>query len=250
MAKQEEIEELHFELASESRLGILGELEKKPVKMRELVSRLRLTDTEAFRQLRRLSEAQLVEKLPDGTYRLTPYAKLVKDNCSPLEFISKHRGYFLEHDAFLLPREFRSRLDELSGCEYIPTTVGSFNKGTEYFSGAKRIDAVIFGTEAMIERLRVRIEEGVKMRWLMHESFLDRAPAVLRKWKTLPEIRVTPEVPGHILVTDRAALITIRRHNGEVSYDSFVGEDPSFLKWAGDLFAHEWQKARPWQPWD
>lgn len=229
-------------------MTILRELENGPSKMHELVRKLKLTDTEAFRQLRRLTEAKLVEKLPDGTHRLTPYAKLVKDVCSPIEFISMHREYFLDHDVFLLPHEFRCRLGDLSGCEYIPTTAGSFNKGTEFFSEAKRIDAVIFGAEVMIERLRGHIEEGIKMRLLMHECFLGRAPAVFGKWKVLPEIRLTPEVTGHILVTDKAALVTIRNHKGDVTYDSFVGKDPSVLKWAGDLFAYHWQKAKPWRP--
>jgi len=31
-----------------------------------------------------------------------------------------------------------------------------------------------------------------------------------------------------------------------MSYSPFYGEDASFLKWTEDLFAHEWEKAKPW----
>ena len=49
-------------------------------------------------------------------------------------------------------------------------------------------------------------------------------------------------------MTDKAALLAIPGNYGEMSYESFYGEDDSFKRWAGDLFAHEWEKAKPWYP--
>jgi len=51
------LEKLFFELASESRLGILTELQKHDAKMPEIARKLDLTNTETFRQLQRLNEA-------------------------------------------------------------------------------------------------------------------------------------------------------------------------------------------------
>jgi len=51
---------LLFELASESRLVILRELQKENLKMQEIARRLDVTATEAFRQLQRLSTSSLV----------------------------------------------------------------------------------------------------------------------------------------------------------------------------------------------
>lgn len=45
------LEKLFFELASESRLGILRQLQKENLKMQEIARRLDITATEAFRQL-------------------------------------------------------------------------------------------------------------------------------------------------------------------------------------------------------
>ena len=73
----EGLDKLFFELASESRLGILHGLKMKNLKMQELARMLDLTDTETCRQLQRLSEARLVQKQPDGTYNLTRYANLI-----------------------------------------------------------------------------------------------------------------------------------------------------------------------------
>ena len=77
MEDQERIERLYFELASESRLGILHELSKQDGKMREIARKLELTTTEAFRQLQRLNDALLVQKKPEGTYAITEYGLLV-----------------------------------------------------------------------------------------------------------------------------------------------------------------------------
>ena len=249
MQPDERASELFFLLSGIDRRRILSDVQKEDLKLNELAKRLDMTATETLRQLQRLTEARLLDKMPDGKYRLTEYAKLVLDTSSPLGFVSRNREYFLEHDAFLIPREFRARLDELSGCEYIPTTIETINKVTELLWDAqKRIDAVILGTEAIIQIMEKRIQEGVKIRWLMRERFIPRAPAVLRTWSQLPEIRKTPAVLGHIVVTDKAALLTIRRNDGEMSYDSFVGKDASFLKWTDELWTHEWEKAKPWFP--
>jgi len=111
----EGIDKLFFELASESRLGVLHELQLKNLKMQELARKLDLTDTETCRQLQRLGEAHLIQKQVDGTYVLTPYAKLVLDTSASLDFIYKYREYFLNHNVCLLPFQFRVRLAELSG---------------------------------------------------------------------------------------------------------------------------------------
>ncbi len=241
--------ELFFQLSSTDRRRILKELLQEDLKLHEVAQRLEMTATETLRQLQRLTEAGLLEKMPDGKYRLTSYAKLVLDTSSSMYFISRFREYFLGHNAFLLPCEFRSRLGELSGCELIPTTVETINKVTELIQGAqKRLDTVILGTEALIEMMRQRSVEGVKIRWLMQESFIPKAPSVLRSWKELPEIRTTPAVLGHIVVTEKAGLLTMRSNMGEMTYESFVSADSSFLKCVDGLFTYEWQKAKPWYP--
>jgi predicted transcriptional regulator len=249
VAPEGQTAELHFVLASVDRRRILSELQKEERHVNEIAKRLEMTATETLRQFQRMSEAGLLQKMPDGRYRVTPYARLVLDASSPLDFISKHKDYFQGHDAFLLPPEFRARLGELSGCMLITTTIDTINAVTEMFGEAqKRIDTVTMGTENIIKIEEQRSREGVKVRWLMHESVIPKAPSILRSWEKLPEIRWTPTVVGHIVVTDKAALLTIRGNNGGMTYESFVGRDPVFMKWAADLFAHEWEKAKPWYP--
>jgi predicted transcriptional regulator len=249
MENQDRLEKLFFELASESRLGILRELQVTDLRMQEIARRLNLTDTETSRQLQRLSEALLVQKHTNGSYGLTGYAKLILDGSSLFGFISKNRQYFLDHDAFLLPSEFRARLGELSGVRIITSTVETMNYVCEMFRNAeKMIDATVVGMDTIVDIEVQRVNEGLKVRWLMLESFLPKARSKLCSVEKLPEMRWTPSIFGHVGVTDKAAILTIKRNDGALSYDAFVGEDPSFLKFAEDLFKHEWEKAKPWHP--
>ena len=62
MENREGIEKLYFELASESRLDLLRELNEKNWKMNDVARKLDLTTTETYRQLQRLTEAKLVER--------------------------------------------------------------------------------------------------------------------------------------------------------------------------------------------
>lgn len=244
------VERLFFELASESRIGILQELQTRNFKMQEIARKLDLTDTEAFRQLQRLSEAQLIQKQPDGTYKLTTYAKLVLEGSSQMQFIFTNKEYFQDHDVFLLPPEFRARLGELSGARIIRSTVETLNWVTELFNNAEeKYDGVVVGLDTMVDTLLQRFNEGLHMRLLLYGSYLPKAKLKFQSLKKQPEMRWTREnIHGHVGVSDKAAVFTIRRNDGTFSYDAFVGEDPQFRKFAEDLFRHEWEKAKPWPP--
>ena len=112
----------------------------------------------------------------------------------------------------------------------------------------KRMDAVVLGSNTLLELTRQRVQEGLKVRGLMEKRLASVAPAILRTWKQLPEIRVSSTIVAFLVVTDKAALLAIPGNDGEMSYESFYGEDDSFKIWAGDLFTHEWEKAKPWYP--
>lgn len=241
--------ELFFDLSSTDRRRILAELKKENLHLNELGRRLDMTSTETLRQLQRLTEARMLEKMSDGKYRLTQYANIVLETASPLDFISQYREFFLDIDLGLVPREFRSRLGELSGCGQTAGTIETMNKVVEMFKNAeKKIDSSCFGFELILDLTRKRLEDGVKVRWLMDGSFLNQAKVMLRSVTKYPEMRWKPRLLGNVNVTDKAAMLTLRRTDGTISYNAFVGGGASFVKWADDLFSHEWEQAKPWYP--
>lgn len=247
---EERATELFFQLASIDRKRILSELQSESLHLNEVAKRLGMTATETLRQLQRMTEARLLEKTPEGRYKLTPYAKIVLDASAPLDFISQFREFFMTHDSMLLPAEFRARLSELSGGVFVPETMETMNKVTEMLrSTHDKIEATIeLGFEVHLEIMKQRIADGVKVKWLMQESYLSKARELLRTVKKFPEMRHTPQLIGHIYIADNAASIALRLNDGTMDYASFHGEEPRFLGWASDLFVHEWEKAKPWYP--
>ncbi len=246
---QSRIDRLFFELASESRLGILHELQSNNLRMHRIAQNLDLTETEACRQLQKLSDANMVQKQPDGTYALTTYGRLLLELTSPLSFVSRYKEFFLKHNIFLLPGELRARLGDLSGCQLFSSTIETINQVAEMVNTSqKRIDSVILGLESIDELMRQRRQEGVKVRWLIEENFTSRAQNILGSWKQIPEIRVVASVIGHYTVTDNAAILTLRQNDGTMGFSSLIGRAPSFLRWVEDLFTYEWERAYIWRP--
>jgi len=246
MENDEGVEKLFFELASESRLSILRELQTKSLKMQEIARRLDVTATEAFRQLQRLSEALLVQKQPEGTFAITQYGKLVLQLSSSLDFVFKHKNYFSTHDVWRLPCQFVNRMGELSQTNLIMDTMESINKSTQMFTKAEQYAWGLVehgrGPELMSPIMNERIRKGVKVKLLIPESFL---PAAIPPAKTPNyEVRGLSDIPAIMALTEEEATMGFRLVNGRMDYAGFYGKDPRFLNWVKDLFLYYWEKGK------
>jgi len=238
------IEKLFFELASESRINILRQLQKCSWKMHELGESLDLTSTETFRQLQRLSKESFVVKDADGNYSLTPFGELVLFLSPSFEFIFKYRTPFLDHDIWQLPQEFIFRIGEL-------------NKGilkTGFPEAVRLIEKILRESEVHIwtmtnqvflshgRAVEERCQEGVKFRSI-------HPKAMLSSEMEYPEIqhcierRYIPKVSTVLVITEKEAMVGLPRIGGNLDIISFFGSDPSFMKWAKDLYFYYWKQA-------
>jgi len=240
------VEKLFFELASESRLSILRELQKGNLKMHEIARRLDVTATEAFRQLQRLSDALLIQKQPEGTFTITQYGTLVVQLSSSIDFVSKHKSYFSTHDVWRLPRQFVNRIGELSQTSLIMDTIEGLNKGERLFMEAEHYAwAVVEGRvpELMDPIMNEKIRNGLNVRMLFLERFLppDAIPAA-----TLPNLenRTLSDIPAVIALTEKGAAVCFHLVGGRADYAGFFGSDPLFLNWVKDLFLYYWDKGK------
>lgn len=240
------IEKLFFELASESRLSILRELQKENLKMQEIARRLDVTATEAFRQLQRLSEALLVQKQPDGTFAIAEYGKLVLQLSSSLEFVSKYKDYFSTHDIMQFPLQLVNRLGELSQANLGTDTVENLNKGQRAFMEAEQYGwGMAEGTipENMSQIIDERIQKGLKLKMLIPENRLSVTISPTPTVKNV-EIRGLSDLPAIVVLTEKEAGICFRQLDGRVDYAGFFGKDPTFLNWVKDLFLYYWDKGK------
>ena len=140
---EERISDIHFQLSNADRRRIIEELQTQNLKLNEVAKKLDITATEAFRQLQRLTDAGLLEKTSEGRYRSTPYSRLILESSTAMDFLSKHREYFLDHDTSLIPPQFRARFGELSKTVLHTEAVANINTATEVLKNAeKRIDVM------------------------------------------------------------------------------------------------------------
>jgi predicted transcriptional regulator len=244
MGNNEVMEKLFFELASESRLSILHELQTKNLKMNEIARRLDVTATEAFRQLQRLSEAMLVQRQPEGTYAITDYGKLVLHLCSSFEVASKHREYFLSHDVWRIPLQFLNRLGELSQTRLIMDSMENINRGERMFIDAEQYAwGLAEGRipELMDPIMDQKIAKGLQVKMIIPEADLSTVPAL--KTPNV-EVRGISDIPVILGITEKGATVCFRFIGGRVDYAGFSGKDPAFLNWAKDLFLYYWKKGK------
>ena len=246
MRKWEVLKKLLFELASESRLSIMSELQKENLKMQDIARRLDVTATEAFRQLQRLSEAGLVQKQPEGTFTITQYGKLVLHLSSSFEFISKHKDYFSAHDIMRLPPQFVSRLSELSQAELVMDTIKSLNKGEHALKEAQQYGwGIAEGTipEHMGPIMEGQIQKGLKLRFIIPENSPLANLNPPQMTRNL-EVRYLSELPAIVVLTEKEGSICFRQVGGRMDYAGFFGNHPAFLNWVKDLFLYYWEKTK------
>ena len=246
MREDSGLEKLFFELASESRLGILQELQKENLKMQEIARRLDVTATEAFRQLERLSAASLVQRQPDGTFALAEYGKLVLQISTSLDFISKHKEYFSTHDLMRLPSQFVNRLGELTGAAFEMDTIKNLNFGAQAFAEAKQYAwGIAEGTipEHMIPIMNQRVKQGIQMKMLISKERLPAVGSISEMPKNM-EYSGLSELPAIVTLTEKVAGICFMQLGGRIDYAGFFGTDPAFHNWVKDLFLYYWEKAK------
>ncbi len=236
------LDKLFFELASESRLSILQALLEGDLKLQEVAKKLDVTATEALRQLERLSAASMVQRQPEGAYAITAYGKLVLQLSAPLNFLLKHREFFLNHDLSMLPAQFISRLGELSGATLIIDTMESLNKGQRMFMDAQEFG---FGLaegvvpELMGPVMEKKVQGGLKFKFIIPKNRLPPNPLGV----TNMELRGLEEVPLVVAVTEKEAAVCFRLSEGRMDYAAFYGSDAVFRGWAMDLFLFFWKKS-------
>ena len=246
MENNEGIEKLFFELASESRLSILRELQIENLKMQEIARRLDVTATEAFRQLERLSNALLVQRQPDGTFALAEYGKLVFQLSSSLEFASKHKEYFSTHDITRLPIQFVNRLGELWQAKLNMDTVETLNKAQRAFMEAEEYGwGIAEGTvpERMGPIMDELIQKGAKLRFLIPETRFPTSESPPPPVKNL-EMRGLSDLPAIVVLTEKEGAVCFRQVGGRVDYAGFFGKHPIFRNWVKDLFQYYWDRGK------
>lgn len=246
MEPRGKVDRLFLELSSETRLGILRELQAKELRLGELGRRLGLTATEAVRQLKRMSEALLIQRKPEGSYTITPYGRLVLQLSASLEFVSKHKEYFATHDLSRLPPAFVNRIGELARGTLNLDTMEVLNTGQRMIGQAERYFWSLVpgpGNELLGPTVREQSRKGVNFRFLIPESRLQATPGRSGDSSDF-ELRILSDLPAIVALTESEALVALHPIQGRWDFAGFHAVDSTFVGWAKDLFLDCWDRAK------
>jgi len=242
---EDPVSDIHFLLTNADRRKIIEELQTQNLKLNEVAKKMDMTATEACRQLQRLTDAGLLEKSSEGKYHSTPYSRLILESSTAMNFISKHREFFLNHDTSLIPPEFRARFGELSKTTLRTEAVVNINTASLVLKDADRqIDIM---TEQHLEHnaqiLRRQSLRGVKVRSIVQENMNEKIIEGT-ELQTAWERRGVPRICAMIVLTEKVVGIALPKLDGKMDYQVFEGTDPESMRWARDLFEHQWSSAR------
>ncbi len=246
MEPPEKVDKLFLELSSESRLDLLRELETKELRMGELARHLHLTATEATRQLKRMTDAMLIRRLPEGAYTATPFGRLVLQLSPSLEFVSRHREYFATRDLSRIPYPFVNRLGELSQGALHMETMENIVTGEQLMGHVKRYFWALVpgpGSELLGPTVHEQKLRGVDFRFAVPaEAFPPKAPSPGAEPDF--ELRGLREIPAILAATDEDGFVSFPPVSGRWDYAGFYGKDPKFLQWTKDVFLHFWEQGK------
>ena len=229
-------------------MGILHTLSVETLRMNEIARRIDITPTEASRQIQRLRDEKLIQKMPDGEYILTNYGRLVMHFFSSYNYIFRNKQYFLNHDIWRLPPQFINRLGELSQGT-LCTDIAEIVNGVDRIMRLSEEYVLVITDQVMGFHRNVmdeQVSRGIKFKALIHERMVD--PANRQATPENEERRVVSTIPGLFVATEKEALVSFLSLDGKVSTSGYFGVDPSFMKWVNDLFFYYWDKTSGFNP--
>jgi len=250
-----------LEISSEQRLAILLRLYEQKSKVAVLAKELDATVPEVFRNFERLVKADLITKDSDGGYRITTHGKIVCNQIPSLQFLSRNRKYFKNHDFGDTPQKFLQRVGALIEGRPIKGFVKVMEQWKEIYKNANEyIYNILFEvpyTADLVEPLVKRIQSGTKLRSILSEAAIipKERKQIFEKLgfkklieRGLVERKMKENVSVVMILNEKEACVMFPKTNGEADMsEGFYGNTSSFQEWCLDYFNYCWEHSGAFQ---
>lgn len=212
--------------------------------MHEIARKIELTDTEASRQLIRMSKAGFIERCNNNAYTLTQIGRLLLVLSSSMEFVRRNKPYFIHRDFGQIPVSFVYRFGELSQGVLLTEQNEIMIRWEEIVEAADEYLCVMmpqvmpFLSRKAVEGLR----KGVNLRSINNRE-LSQTSIKFKQTGENVERRFLPRVSAGVVSSEKEASFFIYDADGGMDTSAFFGNDASFMDWVNDLFLHYWDNA-------
>ncbi|MFW9826962.1 MAG: helix-turn-helix transcriptional regulator [Candidatus Thorarchaeota archaeon] len=247
------INDLFFEFSNEGRFKVFKSLYKGSKKHSQLEKELKIRGSEISRHIKRLIERNLVKKTIDNKYTSTNIGKILIEILELFEVSLKFETFFNTHEITFLPINFILRLGSLKSLKINAGTMQNIELWSELIKNTESFilaisdqfqDSILPAVERKINNIDIEIKALVNENILKSKGYekLQDRHAFYQKINISENIRMLQNILFSLLVTDKGAILFLRKE-GKVDYSECLVDDSDlFIKWSKDLFEWYWKE--------
>ncbi len=243
---------MFFEFSNEGRFEVFRSLCEGKKRHNELEKELNIRGSEISRHLKRLIEKNLVKKTMDNKYTITNIGKMFLDILELFEVSLKYETFFNTHNIDNFPLNLILQLGNFKSLEINIGTMQNIELWSEMIKKSERCilaisdqfqDSILPAVERKINNLSIDIKALVDKNVLKSKGYekLQDRHAFYQKINITQNIRMLKQIDFSLLVTDKGAILFLRKE-GKIDYsECLFDENEPFIDWCRKLFDLYWK---------
>ena len=258
----DETEEIFSSLANSQRLAILYIISNNNQKtLSSIAKELKITTQETHRNLNKLMNSNIIQKDFKGYFSLTVFGDIIIKNISAINFLSKHKRFFSEHDFHNIPIKFIQRIGALEKSDFISGFVAVIEYIKRMYQNCEKYIYSIL-PQVPLDLIHTAIpivrERGLKFKHILpidalipkiSEEFLKNEGYSQLLHTGIIERRMISKTNLGIVLTEKQALVMFPLSKGNVDMNYIFSnnvsmDDGLFHEWCLDYFIEIWNNAK------
>jgi predicted transcriptional regulator len=257
----DETEEIFSSLANSQRLAILYIISENKKTLSSIAKELKITTQETHRNLNKLMNSNIIEKDFKGYFSLTVFGDMIIKNISAINFLSKHKRFFSEHNFHNIPIKFIQRIGALEKSDFLSGFVAVIEYIKRMYQNCEKYIYSIL-PQVPLDLIHTAIpivkERGLKFKHILpidalipkkSEEFLENEGYSQLLHKGIIERRMVTKTNLGIVMTEHQALVMFPLSKGLVDMNFIFCNNVSmdgglFHEWCLDYFIEIWNNAK------
>jgi predicted transcriptional regulator len=257
----DETEEIFSSLANSQRLAILYIISENKKTLSSIAKELKITTQETHRNLNKLMNSNIIEKDFKGYFSLTVFGDMIIKNISAINFLSKHKRFFSEHNFHNIPIKFIQRIGALEQSDFLSGFVAVIEYIKRMYQNCEKYIYSIL-PQVPLDLIHTAIpivrERGLKFKHILpidalipkkSEEFLENEGYSQLLHKGIIERRMVTKTNLGIVLTEHQALVMFPLSKSHVDMNFIFCNNISmdgglFHEWCLDYFIEIWNNAK------
>lgn len=225
----------------------------------QIEKELNIRGSEVSRHLKRLIKKNLIKKNRDNKYEITNIGRFFLQILDIFKISLKYENYFNNHNIYDLPLNIILQLGDLKTLKINKGTMQNIELWSQLIKDSEKYilaisdqfqDSILPIVEKKINNISLNIRALVDETVLKSKGYekLEDRHAFYQKLNITQNIRVLTQIDFSLLVSDKGAILFLRRE-GKVDYSECLFDNiETFVKWSMELFEWYWKEGKDLKP--